>query len=171
MKIPALKDLLRMLYFEKNSTQITIKDKSEPFEVFGTPRTVPYVPLATYLNSKVIKVSDYPVGDTAVGLEIQVPDNITYDFEYKNYCPDLEWVLSTFDLKLFDIRIDVDDGQTVTNVYSGKYSEIEYFAVADILTGHVYSFDTDSSDLEGNNILTVSVRKPSYIVYNRSSRQ
>ena len=166
MKIPALRDLLRILKFEKNKTQITILDKSEPFEVFGTPQTVPYLPLSTYLNTKVLKMRDYPIGDSEIGIEIEVPDNLTYDFKYKYYCPDLEWLLSVLDLKLFNVKLNSVEDENVTTVYSGKYSDIRFFAVADLLTGHICSLDTDEE-----NILTVTVLKPSYIVYDRNCRK
>lgn len=158
MKIPALKDLLRVLHFEKNRTEITIKDNSEPFEVRGTPMTVPYLPLATYLSVKVIKVRDYPTGDKN-GIEIVVPDNLTYQFENSYFCPDLDWVLSTFEISLFRIRIDANDGETVKNLYSGEYREIEYFAIKDYLKCCVNSIDTDNLDTDGNPVLTITVRE------------
>lgn len=166
MKIPTLRDLLRILKFEKNNTQITIRDQSEPFEVLGTPQTVPYLPLETYLNTKVLKMRDYPIGDSGIGIEIEVPDNLTYDFEYKDYLPDLEWLLSVLDLKLFNVKINSIKDGNVTTVYSGKYSDIRYFAVADLLTGSIRSLDTDEE-----NVLTITVFKPSYIVYDRNCRK
>lgn len=166
MKIPPLRDLLRILNFEKNKTQITILDKSESFEVFGTPQTVPYLPLSTYLNTKVLRLRDYPIGDSEIGIEIEVPDNKTYDFKYKYYCPDLEWLLSVLDLKLFDVRINSIDHGNETTVYFGKYSDIRYFAVANLLTGEICSLDT-----EEENVLSITVLKPGYIVYDRSCRK
>jgi hypothetical protein len=158
MKIPRLKDFLKILNFEKNGNQITILDQSEPFEVWGTPRTIPYLPLATYLNTKILKVRDYPVGEFSAGLEIVVPDDQTYDFENEYFCPDLEFVLKNFDLKTFTVRIDLEDSG-ITNLFSGKFSEIPYNAVADYLSVLVFSIDTDASDLEGKNILTITLRK------------
>lgn len=166
MKIPTLRDLLRILKFEKNSTQITIRDQSEPFEVLGTPQTVPYLPLETYLNTKVLKMRDYPIGDSEIGIEIIVPDNLTYDFEYKDCFPDLEWLLSVLDLKLFNVKINSIKDGNVTTVYSGEYSDIRFFAVADLLTGSIRSLDTDEE-----NVLTITVFKPGYIVYDRNCRK
>ena len=158
MKIPRLKDFLKILNFEKNSTQITICDQSEPFEVWGTPRSIPYLPVATYLNTKVLKVRDYPVGEFSAGLEIIVPDDQTYDFENEYFCPEMEYVLKNFDIKTFSVRIDLDDSG-ITNLYSGNFSEIPYNTVADYLSLSVFSIDTDASDLEGNNILTITLKK------------
>jgi len=166
MKIPTLRDLLRILKFEKNSTQITIRDNSEPFEVLGTPQTVPYLPLSTYLSTKVLRLRDYPIGDSGIGIEIIVPDNLTYDFEYKDYLPDLEWLLSVLDLKLFNVKINSLENGNITTVYSGEYSDIRYFAVADLLTGSIRSLDTDEE-----NVLTITVFKPGYIVYDRNCRK
>lgn len=165
MKIPRLKDFLKILNFEKNSNQITILDQSEPFEVWGTPRTIPYLPLATYLNTKILRVRDYPAGEFSAGLEIIVPDDKTYDFENEYFCPDLEFVLKNFDLKTFTVRIDLEDSG-ITNLFSGKFSEIPYNIVADYLSLLVFSIDTDASDLEGNNILTITLRK-----FNRSAQE
>ena len=166
MKIPTLRDLLRILKFEKNNTQITIRDQSEPFEVLGTPQTVPYLPLETYLNTKVLRLRDYPIGDSEIGIEIIVPDNLTYDFEYKDCFPDLEWLLSVLDLRLFNVKINSIENGTITTVYSGEYSDIRYFAVADLLTGSIRSLDTDEE-----NVLTITVFKPGYIVYDRNCRK
>ena len=166
MKIPTLRDLLRILKFEKNNTQITIKDNSEPFEVSGTPMTVPYLPLSTYLSTKVLRLRDYPESDSEIGLEIVVPDNLTYDFEYQDYLPDLEWLLSVLDLKLLNVKINSVEEGNVTTVYSGAYSDIRFFAVADLLTGHIRSLDTDEE-----NVLTITVYKPGYVVYDRNCRK